>query len=194
MRTPPVRYHRNGVISGDRGGEDGWSISDAWTDAGGDWNVFPEINRTGEDVQAEFNEPLENKAKSLHQRVIRGHPDARFIATINPVKSEGRGIYEGKVMSGEFVNRFTNKVHLCYLTPDEEFEVLKDYGPLVDDRIIDRLLAVATDIRRDYGEEHGVAPFPVTTRPDPDGSPPGDVPGRCPAAPLPVLEEGLLAR
>jgi MoxR-like ATPase len=143
----------------------GWSISDVMDGmVAGDWNVLSEINRTGEDVQAEFNEPLENKAKSLHQRVIRGHPDARFIATINPVKSEGRGIYEGKVMSGEFVNRFTNKVHLCYLPPDEEFEVLKDYGPNVDDRIIDRLLAVASDIRRDYAEEHGVAPFPVTTR------------------------------
>ena len=130
----------------------------------GDWNVLSEINRTGEDVQAEFNEPLENKAKSLHQQVIRGHPDSRFIATVNPVKSEGRGIYEGKVMSGEFVNRFTNKVHLDYLPADQEFEVLKWYGPDVSDQVIERLIAIATDIRRDYAEEHGVVPFPVTTR------------------------------
>jgi MoxR-like ATPase len=130
----------------------------------GDWNVLSEINRTGEDVQAEFNEPLENKQKTLHQQVIRGHPDSRFIATVNPVKGEGRGIYEGKVMSGEFMNRFTNKVHLHYLPPDEEAEVLMDYGPDVDDTVIDRLVALSTDIRRDYGEEHGVVPFPVTTR------------------------------
>jgi len=32
-------------------------------------------------------------------------------------------------MSGEFINRFTNKVHLRYLSPDQEFEVLKSYGP-----------------------------------------------------------------
>ena len=118
----------------------------------GDWNVLSEINRTGEDVQAEFNEPRENKAKSLHQRVIHGHPDSRFIATVNPQKSEGRGIYEGKVMSGEFVNRFTNKVHLRFLLPDEEFEVLRAYGLGVDDTIIDRLIAVANDISRDYAE------------------------------------------
>ncbi len=143
----------------------GWTMSDVMDGmVAGDWNVLSEINRTGEDVQAEFNEPLENKAKSLHQRVIRGHPDSRFIATVNPQKSEGRGIYEGKVMSGEFVNRFTNKVHLRFLPPDEEFEVLKDYGPGVDDSILDRLIAVANDIRRDYTEEHGVVPFPVTTR------------------------------
>ena len=148
-------------------GEDktGWTMSDVMDGmVAGDWNVLSEINRTGEDVQAEFNEPLENKAKSLHQRVIRGHPDSRFIATTNPVKSAGRGIYEGKVMSGEFVNRFTNKVHLSYLPPDQEFEVLKSYGPCVDDQIIDRLIAIAGDIRRDYAEEHGVVPFPVTTR------------------------------
>ena len=143
----------------------GWTMSDVMDGmVDGDWNVLSEINRTGEDVQAEFNEPLENKAKSLHQRVIRGHPDARFIATVNPVKSEGRGIYEGKVMSGEFTNRFTNKVHLRYLPPDQEFEVLKNYGPGVDDALIDRLVALANDIRRDYMEEHGVAPFPVTPR------------------------------
>ena len=34
----------------------------------------------------------------------------------------------------------------------------------MDDVLIDRLLAVAKDIRRDYAEEHGVLPFPVTTR------------------------------
>ncbi|GEM_PF-1149248 len=148
-------------------GEDktGWTMSDVMDGmVAGDWNVLSEINRTGEDVQAEFNEPLENKSKSLHQQVIRGHPDCRFIATINPVKSEGRGIYEGKVMSGEFVNRFTNKVHLSYLPPDEEFEVLKSYGPDVPDEVVDRLIALANDIRRDYAEEHGVVPFPVTTR------------------------------
>jgi len=75
-------------------GEDktGWTMSDVMDGmVAGDWNILSEINRTGEDVQAEFNEPLENKAKSLHQRVIRGHPDSRFIATVNPVKSEGRG-------------------------------------------------------------------------------------------------------
>jgi len=148
-------------------GEDktGWTMSDVMDGmVAGDWNILSEINRTGEDVQAEFNEPLENKAKSLHQRVIRGHPDSRFIATVNPVKSEGRGIYEGKVMSGEFINRFTNKVHLRYLCPDQEFEVLKSYGPGVDDQVVDRLIAIAGDIRRDYAEEHGVVPFPVTTR------------------------------
>jgi MoxR-like ATPase len=148
-------------------GEDktGWTMSDVMDGmVAGDWNILSEINRTGEDVQAEFNEPLENKAKSLHQRVIRGHPDSRFIATVNPVKSEGRGIYEGKVMSGEFINRFTNKVHLRYLSPDQEFEVLKSYGPGVDDQVVDRLIAIAGDIRRDYAEEHGVVPFPVTTR------------------------------
>jgi MoxR-like ATPase len=143
----------------------GWTMSDVMDGMViGDWNVLSEINRTGEDVQAEFNEPLENKQKTLHQRVIRGHPGSRFIATVNPVKGEGRGIYEGKVMSGEFMNRFTNKVHLQYLPPEEESEVLKDYGPDVDDGIIDRLVALSTDIRRDYGEEHGVVPFPVTTR------------------------------
>ena len=148
-------------------GEDktGWTMSDVMDGmVAGDWNVLSEINRTGEDVQAEFNEPLENKSKSLHQQVIRGHPDSRFIATINPVKSEGRGIYEGKVMSGEFVNRFTNKIHIRYLPPDQEFEVLKSYGPDVGDLVIDRLIALANDIRRDYAEEHGVVPFPVTTR------------------------------
>ena len=148
-------------------GEDktGWTMSDVMDGmVAGDWNVLSEINRTGEDVQAEFNEPLENKSKSLHQQVIRGHPDSRFIATVNPVKSEGRGIYEGKVMSGEFVNRFTNKVHLSYLPSDQEFEVLKSYGPGVSDDVIDRLIALANDIRRDYAEEHGVVPFPVTTR------------------------------
>jgi hypothetical protein len=67
-------------------------------------------------------------------------------------------------MSGEFMNRFTNKVHLQYLPPDEESEVLKDYGPDVEDGVIDRLVALSSDIRRDYGEEHGVVPFPVTTR------------------------------
>jgi MoxR-like ATPase len=143
----------------------GWTMSDVMDGmVAGDWNILSEINRTGEDVQAEFNEPLENKSKSLHQRVIRGHPDSRFIATVNPVKSEGRGIYEGRVMSGEFINRFTNKVHLRYLSPDQEFEVLKSYGPGVDDPVIDRLIAIASDIRRDYAEEHGVVPFPVTTR------------------------------
>ena len=35
-------------------------------------------------------------------------------------------------MSGEFINRFTNKVHLRYLPPDQEFEVLKGYGPDVE--------------------------------------------------------------
>jgi MoxR-like ATPase len=148
-------------------GEDktGWTMSDVMDGmVAGDWNVLSEINRTGEDVQAEFNEPLENKSKSLHQQVIRGHPDSRFIATVNPVKSEGRGIYEGKVMSGEFVNRFTNKVHLGYLPSDQEFEVLKSYGPNVSDGVIDRLVALASDIRRDYAEEHGVVPFPITTR------------------------------
>jgi MoxR-like ATPase len=148
-------------------GEDktGWTMSDVMDGmVAGDWNILSEINRTGEDVQAEFNEPLENKSKSLHQQVIRGHPDSRFIATINPVKSEGRGIYEGKVMSGEFVNRFTNKVHIRYLPHDQEFEVLKSYGPGVSEQVIDKLVALANDIRRDYAEEHGVAPFPVTTR------------------------------
>ncbi len=143
----------------------GWNMSDVMDGMiTGDWNVLSEINRTGEDVQAEFNEPLENKAKTLHQQVLRSHPDTRFIATINPVKSEGRGIYEGKVMSGEFLNRFTNKVHIRYLPPDQEFEVLKDYGPDIDDHVIDRIISAANDIRRDYGEEHGVVPFPVTTR------------------------------
>jgi len=143
----------------------GWTMSDVMDGmVAGDWNILSEINRTGEDVQAEFNEPLENKSKSLHQRVIRGHPDSRFIATVNPVKSEGRGIYEGRVMSGEFINRFTNKVHLRFLSPDQEFEVLKSYGPGVGDEVIDRIIAIATDIRRDYAEEHGVLPFPVTTR------------------------------
>ncbi|OPY43910.1 MAG: AAA domain (dynein-related subfamily) [Methanoregulaceae archaeon PtaU1.Bin222] len=143
----------------------GWTMSDVLDGmVAGDWNVLSEVNRSSEEIWAEFNEPLENKAKSLHQTVIHGHPDTRFIATVNPVKSEGRGIYEGRVMSGEFVNRFTNKVHVAYLPLDEEFEVLKDYGPLVDDVLIGRLLALARDIRRDYAEEHGVVPFPVTTR------------------------------
>lgn len=148
-------------------GEDrtGWTMSDVMDGmVSGDWNVLSEINRTGEDVQAEFNEPLENKSKSLHKKIIYGHPDCRFIATVNPVKGEGRGIYEGRVMSGEFVNRFTNKVHLQYLPADEEFEVLKRYAPKLDDDLIDRIIAVANDIRRDYFEQHGVVPFPVTHR------------------------------
>ena len=42
--------------------------------------------------------------------------------------------------------------------------MLKSYGPGVDDQVVDRLIAIAGDIRRDYAEEHGVVPFPVTTR------------------------------
>jgi MoxR-like ATPase len=163
IRRSDITERRHYGESGEE--KTGWTMSDVMDGmVAGDWNVLSEINRTGEDVQAEFNEPLENKAKTLHQRVIHGHPDSRFIATVNPVKGEGRGIYEGRVMSGEFMNRFTNKVHLKYLPPDQEFEVLKDYGKDVDDRIIDRLVVLANDIRRDYGEEHGVVPFPVTTR------------------------------
>jgi MoxR-like ATPase len=163
LRRSDITERRHYGESGEE--KTGWTMSDVMDGmVAGDWNVLSEINRTGEDVQAEFNEPLENKSKSLHQRIIRGHPDSRFIATVNPGKSEGRGIYEGRVMSGEFVNRFTNKVHLCYLPPDQEFELLKNYGPDVDEKIIDRFIALAADIRRDYMEEHGVVPFPVTTR------------------------------
>ena len=36
--------------------------------------------------------------------------------------------------------------------------------PMWSDGVIDRLVALANDIRRDYAEEHGVVPFPVTTR------------------------------
>ncbi len=163
IRRSDITERRHYGESGEE--KTGWTMSDVMDGmVAGDWNVLSEINRTGEDVQAEFNEPLENKAKTLHQRVIYGHPDSRFIATVNPVKGEGRGIYEGRVMSGEFLNRFTNKVHLKYLPPDQEFEVLKDFGEGVDDRIIDRLVILANDIRRDYSEEHGVVPFPVTTR------------------------------
>ncbi len=132
--------------------------------------------------------------------MIRGHPDARFIATVNPVKSEGRGIYEGKVMSGEFTNRFTNKVHLRYLPPDQEFEVLKDYGPGVDDALIDRLVAWHHDHPgADYmestvgfppspGHSPGVAAGPS---PPPTLEPfPGDWPCRSSA----VLEVSYWAR
>lgn len=143
----------------------GWTMSDVLDGlVAGDWNVLSEINRSGEDIWAEFNDPLENKTKTLHQQVIRGHPDSRFIATINPYKSEGRGIYEGRVMSGEFMNRFTNKIHLAYLPPDEEFEVLAGFAPGVAHPVIDRLIGLASSLRSDYAEEHGVVPFPVTTR------------------------------
>ncbi|MDP3732028.1 MAG: AAA family ATPase, partial [Candidatus Omnitrophota bacterium] len=143
----------------------GWTLSDVmdgWES--GDWIVLSEINRSNEDVWAEFNEPLEAKEKALHQRVVRFNKNARTIATINPSKGEEKGIYEGKVLPGEFLNRFTNKIRINYLPPVEEFVVLKYYGPDVQDSIITGLISVANDIRKDYAQAHGLAPFPVTTR------------------------------
>ncbi|MBI3991157.1 MAG: AAA family ATPase, partial [Candidatus Omnitrophica bacterium] len=143
----------------------GWTLSDMMDGAElGDWIVLSEINRANEDVWAEFNEPLETKSKALHQRVIKFSRNARFIATINPSKGEGKGIYEGKVMSGEFLNRFTNKLRISYLCEEEESEVLKYYGPAVEDSIIRALITLANKIREDYASNHGVVPFPVTTR------------------------------
>jgi midasin (ATPase involved in ribosome maturation) len=163
MRKSDITERRQFGETGEE--KTGWSMSDIMDGLElGDWIVLSEVNRANEDVWAEFNEILETKTKALNQRVIRGSRNSRFIATINPSKGEGRGIYEGKVMPGEFMNRFTNKVRVEYLPVEEEVEILKDYASTMDIKIIRSLVNVANEVRKDFNTPNGLVPFPVTTR------------------------------
>ncbi|GEM_PF-5314777 len=168
-------------------GETGWTATDV-IEGGelGDAVILSEVNRSPGGVLAELNDPLQSRQKALHDRLVRFHPNARFIAGINPPQGAVayQSQYKGRELPGEFQTRF-DKLSLDYppeklanRAPNPEYtkffeheqQVLKLYRHrrledgswAVPDGIIEGLARFANLIREDARQ--GQAPFIVTTR------------------------------
>jgi len=167
--------------------EAGWTPSDI-VEGGraGDQVILSEVNRAGDEILAELDEPLGSRQKTLYEGVVPFHPGTRFVAAINPPEGQvaySMG-YKGKQLSGQFLNHFT-KVMLDYpprklqdgsdnpeyaLFFKHEVQVLKEVRRrkladgqwAVPDGVIDGLVRLAGLIREDALQ--GQAPFVVSTR------------------------------
>lgn len=167
--------------------ETGWTPSDI-VEGGrvGDQVILSEINRAPDELLAELDEPLSRRQKTLHAERVRFHPNARFVAAINP--SQGQVAYQlgyqGRELSGQMLGHFTkviidypraklpdgsdNPEHALFLEHEKQVlrEVRKrklaDGSWAVPDSVIDGLVLLADLVREDAYA--GQAPFIVTTR------------------------------
>ncbi len=81
--------------------------------------------------------------------VIRPHPRFRVFATGNSVGGgDGSGLYQGVLRQNlAFMDRF-RVIHVGYAEPDLEREVIKQGAPSLPETIIDKMIAVAGEVRR----------------------------------------------
>lgn len=87
--------------------------------------------------------------------VIRPHPTFRVFATGNSVGAgDGSGLYQGVLRQNlAFMDRF-RVVHVGYPEPDAERQVIQQAAPKLPVLIIDKMIQVASEIRRLFVGDH----------------------------------------
>ncbi|HYN77226.1 MAG TPA: AAA family ATPase [Lamprocystis sp. (in: g-proteobacteria)] len=96
--------------------------------------------------------------------VIRPHPKFRVFATGNSVGAgDGSGLYQGVLRQNlAFMDRF-RVVHVGYPEPAIEKEIIKAQAPKLPDLIVEKMIAVAGEVRRLFvGAKEGGAELTVT--------------------------------
>jgi len=117
----------------------------------------------------EMHKPLEGVAilNNILQNGEYRLPDGRVIkydkskswviGTMNPVKPP----YKGEPPSGELSSRFGMTLDVKYLPPEEEAALLKIFYGKVDGKLVEKLVAIANELRKAYPE---TLPLPIAPR------------------------------
>jgi MoxR-like ATPase len=158
-------------------GETGWEPSELVSgmeeggpENGGDWVIVDEINRARSGVLKELNNILQFRYRKVRDhkspegtRTVKANPRFRVVAMANPPKGHFKDINQ---LSGDFTSRFIEHT-IDWLPPDEEKRVLRYEWPNEDpekEKILDWLVNLATEIRKDYLSEMNTVERPVSTR------------------------------
>jgi hypothetical protein len=120
--------------------------------------LLDELHKPAEGISV-VNNILQNGVYRLSDgRVFRVDKKSSWvIGTMNPVKPP----YNGQPPSGELSSRFGLTLEVKYLPPEEEAALLKIFFPGASSEFIDRLVAVAGELRRAYPD---LLPLPVASR------------------------------
>ena len=130
----------------------------------GYWFLLDEINSIDPGVVKVINELLDNRKITItvagEPRLVKAHRNFRLICTMNPPDSP---IYKGiETMSFEFMDRFDTVVHLDYLSPATETELIMDLTGFSDEVAAKKVVQFANTIRQ--AMKQGEIFATVTTR------------------------------
>ena len=130
----------------------------------GYWLLLDEINSIDPGVVKVINELLDNRKITMtvagEPRLVKAHRNFRFVSTMNPPDSP---IYKGiETMSFEFMDRFDTVVHLDYLSPATETELIMDLTGFSDKVAAKKIVQFANTIRQ--AMKQGEIFATVTTR------------------------------
>ncbi|MFA6004140.1 MAG: AAA family ATPase [Elusimicrobiota bacterium] len=108
---------------------------------------------------AVLNNILQNGEYRLPDgRIIKYDKTRSFvIGTMNPVKPP----YKGEPPSGELSSRFGMTLEVKYLPAEEESALLRIFYPSVVRALVDKLVAIANDLRKVYPD---ILPLPIAPR------------------------------
>ena len=130
----------------------------------GYWLLLDELNSLDAGVLKALNELLDTGKLTItvagEPRLVKAHKEFRLIATMNPPDNP---IYKGvEAFSFEFIDRFQTVIHLDYLPPEVETQLLLEQTGLKQQAIAQKMVQFATHVRA--GMRKGELFATVTTR------------------------------
>ncbi len=128
----------------------------------GHWLLLDEIDAALQPVLFVLQHVLEDDGKLLLEdgkgTVIRKHPDFRIFATGNTVGAAGRHrvLYTGTMgrMNEATLDRFGCVIHLPYMSPDQETQVICREVPDLDDDFVKAIVRISNEVRTEMENEH----------------------------------------
>lgn len=132
-----------------------------WTDGiltdamrNGHWLLIDEVNAALPEILFVLQSLLDDDgyivlAEKEDKEVVRPHPNFRIFATMNPFED-----YVGtKELNKAFLSRFPITIKVDYPKPDQEFAIVKERYPALDDETIKSMIEVAKTTRESRANE-----------------------------------------
>jgi MoxR-like ATPase len=120
----------------------------------GHWLLIDEVNAALPEILFVLQSLLDDDgyivlAEKEDKEVVRPHPNFRIFATMNPFED-----YVGtKELNKAFLSRFPITIKVDYPKPDQEFAIVKERYPALDDETIKSMIEVAKTTRESRANE-----------------------------------------
>lgn len=127
----------------------------------GHWLLLDEIDAALQPVLFVFQQVLEDQGKLMLEddagTIVHKHPDFRIFATANTIGAAGRHklIYTGTLgrMNEATLDRFGVTLHMEYLSPKDETQVICAQVPELDVDFVKAIVRIAGDVRKQMEHE-----------------------------------------
>ncbi|MBD3186146.1 AAA domain-containing protein, partial [Candidatus Bathyarchaeota archaeon] len=120
-----------------------------------------EINMARPDVVSRLHPCLDDRRSIIvsehEEELIKAHPRYRFIGAMNPVELGYAGT---RPLSPALKRRFEEIIYINYPKKETELKILKSRARLEDEEILEKMIEVATKLRRAH--EEGLVSSPPT--------------------------------